>query len=91
MDHHSIPKIGFNNIECKPGLRFLPTIQSKKGVTVELTQGTEKQIISLPTDRLDHNKRYYVTFTVSGHEFSAPKQDGDNQESQTAHRHARSD
>lgn len=88
MDHHSIPKIGFNTIECKPGSGFLPTITSKKGVTLELSHGTDKQIISLPTDRLDQNKRYYVTFTVKGHESSPPEDDSNNN---IAHRHARSD
>lgn len=63
MDHHTIPKIGF---ECKPAGGFLPNINTKKSVTLELCHGHDKQIISLPTDRLDQNKRYYVTFTVKG-------------------------
>lgn len=91
MDHHSIPKIAFNTVECKPGSGFLPTISSKKGVSVELTQGNDKQIISLPTDRLDQNKRYYVTFTMKGDEPSPPEEESNNQISTIAHRHARSD
>lgn len=91
MDHHSIPKIGFNNVECKPGSGFLPNISPKKSVTVELTQGADKQIISLPTDRLDQNKRYYVTFTVKGNDSSQRFEEGKNQDSRIAHRHARSD
>lgn len=35
-----------------------------KPVTLELIHGSEKQIISLPTEKLDKNKRYYVTFTI---------------------------
>ncbi|KAG5891757.1 hypothetical protein JTB14_012491 [Gonioctena quinquepunctata] len=90
MDHHSIPKIGFNSVNCKPGSGFLPTINPKKSVTLELSHGTDKQVISLPTDRLDQNKRYYVTFTVKGHE-APPSEDGSNSISNIAHRHSKSD
>ncbi|KAF5280347.1 hypothetical protein FQR65_LT03156 [Abscondita terminalis] len=64
MDHHSIPKIGF---DCKPS-GFLPKILPKNAVTLELCHGNDKQVISLPAERLDQNKRYYVTFTVKGTE-----------------------
>lgn len=33
---------------------------------VEVTHGEEKQIIALPTEKLDRTKKYYVTFTVKG-------------------------
>lgn len=83
MDHHTIPKIGFDD-ECKPS-GFLPHINQKsKGVTLELCHGSEKQLISLPADRLDQNKRYYVTFTVKGADGSSP-------EDETGHRHSKSD
>ncbi|XP_002013059.2 uncharacterized protein LOC6587487 [Drosophila persimilis] len=39
-------------------------------VALELSHGKNKQLISLPAEKLDSNKRYYVTFTVkdsSGH------------------------
>lgn len=89
MDHHTIPKIGFNNVACKPGTGFLPNINSKKAVTLELSHGTDKQVISLPTDRLDQNKRYYVTFTVKGHDPSLSNgEDGPNV---NAHMHSKSD
>lgn len=92
MDHHSIPKIGFNSVDCKPGSSFLPNIGSKKAVTLELSNGADKQIISLPTDRLDQNKRYYVTFTVKGHDASPPDDSANNKnENRIAHKHARSD
>lgn len=78
MDHHTIPKIGF---DCKPSGGFLPSIvNSKKSVTLELCHGADKQVISLPTDRMDQNKRYYVTFTVKG--------DTDNDD---GHKHPKSD
>ncbi|RLU16886.1 hypothetical protein DMN91_010955 [Ooceraea biroi] len=46
----------------------LPKIESRgKGqMTVEVTHGEEKQVIALPTERLDRTKRYFVTFTVRG-------------------------
>ncbi|CAH1365692.1 unnamed protein product [Tenebrio molitor] len=84
MDHHTIPKIGFTSTQCKPGTGFLPTINPKKGVTLELCHGNDKQVISLPADRLDQNKRYYVTFTVKGSENTPPNED-------TGHRHSKSD
>nr|XP_023022451.1 ankyrin repeat domain-containing protein 12 isoform X1 [Leptinotarsa decemlineata] len=89
MDHHSIPKIGFNSVNCKPGTGFLPTINPKKAVTLELSHGTDKQVISLPTDRLEQNKRYYVTFTVKGHDASPPELE--NSGNGAAHRHSKSD
>ncbi|XP_014471094.1 PREDICTED: ankycorbin isoform X2 [Dinoponera quadriceps] len=46
----------------------LPKIESRgRGqMTVEVTHGEEKQVIALPTERLDRTKRYLVTFTVKG-------------------------
>ncbi|KAJ8963274.1 hypothetical protein NQ318_018741 [Aromia moschata] len=90
MDHHTIPKIGFNDVSCKPGTGFLPNINSKKAVTLELSHGSDKQVISLPADRLDQNKRYYVTFTVKGNE-SSPSNGEDGPNGRTAHRHSKSD
>lgn len=85
MDHHTIPKIGFASTQCKPGTGFLPTINPKKAVTLELCHGSDKQVISLPADRLDQNKRYYVTFTVKGNENSTPNEEN------KSHRHSKSD
>ena len=33
---------------------------------VEVTHGEDKQVIALPSEKLDRTKRYYVTFTVHG-------------------------
>lgn len=86
MDHHTIPKIGFNSnsTQCKPDGGFLPTINQKKAVTLELCHGNDKQVIALPTDKLDHNKRYYVTFTVKG-------SDQTPSDENIGHRHSKSD
>lgn len=59
---------------------FLPKIISKPPsgkahVTLEVSHGTEKQLIALPAEKLDRNKKYYVTFTVKG---SEPPSDSDS-------------
>lgn len=93
LDHHTIPKIGFDT-DCKPSSGFLPHISKKsddgKGVFLELRHGADKQVISLPTDRLDQNKRYYVTFTVKGQ--SEEEGEGKPREVREgeSHRHAKS-
>lgn len=89
MDHHSIPKIGFRSLECKPASGLLPNISPKKSVTLELCRGTNKQIISLPTDKLNQNKKYYVTFTVKS--TSVPVKECIIQPLRVTHRHAKSD
>lgn len=62
-------------------------------VTLELSHGSDKQVISLPTDRLDRNKRYYVTFTIKG----GPNGSKEDKQAETSeehvdlrHRHAKS-
>uniref|UniRef100_A0AAR5QFV8 Uncharacterized protein n=1 Tax=Dendroctonus ponderosae TaxID=77166 RepID=A0AAR5QFV8_DENPD len=89
MDHHSIPKIGFSNsTNCKPGTAgFLPSINPKKAVMLELSHGTDKQVISLPTDKLDQNKRYYVTFTVKGQDAASSEENAAG----NGHIHSKSD
>ncbi|XP_066249413.1 inversin isoform X2 [Euwallacea similis] len=93
MDHHTIPKIGFEgSAQCKPGTaRFLPRINPKKAVTLELSHGTDKQVISLPTDKLDQNKRYYVTFTVKGQEGGSSEDNGTGGNGNNGHIHSKSD
>lgn len=65
---------------------FLPKINSKPPsgkahVTLEVSHGTERQLIALPAEKLDKNKRYYVTFTVKG---SEPPSDNDNSSPKTS-------
>ncbi|XP_030034073.2 LOW QUALITY PROTEIN: ankycorbin [Manduca sexta] len=80
-DHHTMPKPSTAGPSVK-SKGFLPKINSKPPtgsgkahVTLEVSHGTEKQLIALPAERLDKNKRYYVTFTVKG---SEPASDNDN-------------
>lgn len=47
-----------------PGHGFAAGRGSQHKVALELSHGKSKQLISLPADKLDSNKRYYVTFTV---------------------------
>lgn len=90
MDHHNIPKIGF---DCKPSSGFLPKIAQKNAVTLELCHGNDKQVISLPAERLDQNKRYYVTFTVKGNEnnSSVSNEEVNAKGSSVGHMHSKSD
>lgn len=41
---------------------------SHNTVSLELSHGTNKQLITLPAEKLDNNKRYYVTFTLKENE-----------------------
>uniref|UniRef100_A0A182NRY9 ANK_REP_REGION domain-containing protein n=1 Tax=Anopheles dirus TaxID=7168 RepID=A0A182NRY9_9DIPT len=76
MNHHTIPKLGFGPYKSSAsgvGSFFLPKIlthptdRSCTGgkVALELTHGNSKQVITLPSEKLDSNKRYYVTFTLN--------------------------
>lgn len=58
-----------------PKIDAKPPTGSKAHVTLEVSHGNEKQLIALPAEKLDKNKRYYVTFTVKG---SEPPSDNDN-------------
>lgn len=87
MDHHTIPKIGFD--ECRPS-GFLPKINPKNTVTLQLCNGHDKQVISLPAERLDHNKRYYVTFTIKGQEDGVTSTEEMNAKV-SSHQHSKSD
>lgn len=80
MNHHTMPKYGFGpNKSGGIGSFYLPKILSKSSnegggttansrVSLELSHGNNRQLIALPSDKLDSNKRYYVTFTVKGNE-----------------------
>ncbi|XP_050088473.1 ankyrin repeat domain-containing protein 12 [Anopheles aquasalis] len=79
MNHHTIPKLGFGAYKSSAGSGggvgsfFLPKIlthSTDRGcpagkVALELTHGNSKQVITLPSETLDSNKRYYVTFTLN--------------------------
>lgn len=87
MNHHTIPKLGFGPYKNGGvGSFYLPKILTSGGghsgavgaggkcgsrVSLELSQGNSKQLIPLPSDKLDSNKRYYVTFTVKGNNGNA--------------------
>ncbi|KAI8425215.1 hypothetical protein MSG28_007029 [Choristoneura fumiferana] len=81
-NHHTMPKPATADPSSK-SKGFLPKIASKSPtassgkahVTLEVSHGSERQLIALPAEKLDKNKRYYVTFTVKG---SEPPSDNDN-------------
>lgn len=70
MNHHTMPKFGFGPYKkTGVGSFYLPKILTSNQacggkVSLELSHGKSKQLISLPSEKLDSNKRYYVTFTV---------------------------
>lgn len=76
MNHHTIPKLGFGPYKTSGvGSFYLPKILTSGSskcrggkVSLELSHGNNKQLIPLPSEKLDSNKRYYVTFTVKGNE-----------------------
>jgi hypothetical protein len=74
MNHHTMPKFGFGTYKNGGvGSFYLPKIllDGKKctgRVALELSHGNNKQLIPLPSDKMDSNKKYYVTFTVKDNE-----------------------
>ncbi|PNF26026.1 hypothetical protein B7P43_G06359, partial [Cryptotermes secundus] len=73
--------------------RSLSYVDPSRPVTLELSHGSDKQVISLPTERLDRNKRYYVTFTIKGGlngSKDGQQAEGSEEETKLRHRHANS-
>ena len=70
MNHHTIPKLGYGQYRnTGVGNFYLPKIlTNSRGlhskVSLEFTHGSNKKLIPLPAERLEANKRYYVTFTL---------------------------
>lgn len=71
MNHHTIPKLGFGPYKntntreiCLPKI-LTHNMEYDGKVGLELSHGKNKHFISLPSDKLDANKRYYVTFSVN--------------------------
>ncbi|XP_043505664.1 ankycorbin [Polistes fuscatus] len=64
----SVPVYTYIGGEAQERVDHFPKIETRgRGqMTVEVTHGDEKQVIALPTERLDCTKRYFVTFTVRG-------------------------
>ncbi|XP_045453323.1 ankycorbin [Melitaea cinxia] len=89
-NHHTMPKAA--TAGPSKSKSFLPKINAKPPsgkahVTLEVSHGTERQLIALPAEKLDKNKRYYVTFTVKG---SEPPSDNDNASPKSALKTTRS-
>ncbi|XP_011263529.1 ankycorbin isoform X2 [Camponotus floridanus] len=64
----SIPVYTYLGGDAPDRAEHLPKIESRgRGhMTVEVTHGEGKQVIALPTEKLDRTKKYFVTFTVRG-------------------------
>lgn len=83
MNHHTMPKYGFGKTSmgsfylpkiCTKGGGIGGNGKCGSGntshntVSLELSHGNNKQLITLPAEKLDNNKRYYVTFTLKENE-----------------------
>lgn len=78
MNHHTMPKFGFGPYKTTHGVGtfYLPKIlNSTRGshskVALEFSHANSKKYatsIPLPSDKLDSNKRYLVTFTLKDNE-----------------------
>ncbi|XP_055324548.1 ankycorbin [Sitodiplosis mosellana] len=97
MNHHTMPKYGFGKTSmgsfylpkiCTKGGGISGSGKCGSGnsshntVSLELSHGSQKQLITLPAEKLDNNKRYYVTFTLKENEQS--KFNGGNANATTA-------
>lgn len=77
MNHHTMPKFGFGPYKQANGVGsvYLPKILSGRGnhnkMSLEFSHANNKKYatsIPLPSDKLDSNKRYLVTFTLNDKE-----------------------
>lgn len=89
MNHHTIPKYGFGKTATGSFYLPKITNKGSKldhddgdagggqapgsTVSLELCHGNNKQLITLPAEKLDNNKRYYVTFTLKDDEINAKR------------------
>lgn len=78
MNHHTMPKLGYGPYKNANGVGtfYLPKILSNtpgshSKVSLEFSHANSKKYatsIPLPSDKLDSNKRYLVTFTLKDNE-----------------------
>lgn len=76
LDHHQMPKPvadghgrflpDIRSHDLPGATRCLRNVDPSRPITLHLANGPCTQAIDLPTDRLDKNKRYFVTFTIKG-------------------------
>lgn len=88
MNHHTMPKLGYGPYKHTNGVGtfYLPKILTNKRnstnkVSLEFSHANNKKYatsIPLPSDKLDSNKRYLVTFTMNDNENQKQVLDKDN-------------
>ncbi|XP_060857415.1 LOW QUALITY PROTEIN: uncharacterized protein LOC132934999 [Metopolophium dirhodum] len=81
LDHHQMPKPPADDgrrhrflpdirtgqdISGGTTTRCLRNVDPSRPITLQLGNGPCAQAIDLPTDKLDKNRRYFVTFTIKG-------------------------
>ncbi|XP_050061622.1 uncharacterized protein LOC114130078 [Aphis gossypii] len=66
--HRFLPDIRTSGQDTSGGTttRCLRNVDPSRPITLQLGNGPCAQAIDLPTDKLDKNRRYYVTFTIKG-------------------------
>jgi hypothetical protein len=75
-----------SSYEC----RALQHVDPSRPVTLELSHGGERQVIALPTERLDRTKRYYVTFTIKPGDGQTTMETTETTKNTDQHQHAKS-
>jgi hypothetical protein len=77
MNHHTMPKFGYGPYKSSNGVGtfYLPKILNGRGghnkVALEFSHANNRKYatsVPLPSDKLDSNKRYLVTFTLKDKE-----------------------
>ena len=79
-----LPKISGTSSSLKSSV--LTTGRAKdQPVTLQLKQGPNVQALKLPTDKLEPNKKYYVTFTLKPKDSTSSRQQFDHRHRQSVY------
>ena len=78
-----LPKISGSSSSVKSSV--LTTGRKDQPVTLQLKQGPNVQALKLPTDKLEPNKKYYVTFTLKPKDSASHRQHLDHRHRQSVY------
>ncbi|XP_050527691.1 uncharacterized protein DDB_G0287625-like isoform X1 [Daktulosphaira vitifoliae] len=103
LNHHRMPKLVADRQRFLPDIRqdgpratrCLRNVDPSKPITLHFENGSCSQVIDLPTDKLDKNKRYFVTLTIKDTDLQEKNRTvtpilSDNNHTLLAHTHAKS-
>ncbi|XP_059472866.1 inversin isoform X2 [Neocloeon triangulifer] len=73
-----------------PATGTMKHVDIRQPMTLELSLGGERQIVALPTDKLDRSKRYYVSFSIKPKHGQSDSTDAEvsEEKKQDKHKHA---